>query len=70
MPRGVPKAASADDQDTGRILQVRMSEEEHQALLEAAKGVRLENKSTLVRAFADAVGRKKVEDLRRFLFLD
>ena len=53
-----------------RILQVRMSEDEHKALKEAAASVRLENKSALVRAFADAVKRKKVEDVRRFLFLD
>jgi len=69
MPKGRPKTATADDQDTGRLMQVRMREEEHQALVDTASAVRLENKSALVRAFADAVRRKKVEDLRRFLFL-
>ena len=61
---------SAPDPDMDRILQVRMSEDAHQALKEAAASVRLENKSALVRAFADAVRRKKIEDIRRFLFLD
>ena len=69
MPKGRPREAAADEQE-GRILQVRMSEDAHQALQDAARAVRLENKSALVRALADVVQRKKVEDLRRFLFLD
>ena len=70
VPKGRPRTANGEDQDAGQILQVRMSEDAHQALKEAATAVRLENKSALVRAFADAVRRKKVESLRRFLFLD
>jgi hypothetical protein len=53
-----------------RILQVRMSENAHKSLKETAAAVRLENKSALVRAFADAVQRKKVEEVRHFLFMD
>ena len=74
MPKGRPKgktsAATAATQNTGQLLQVRMSEEGHQALQDTARGVRLETKSALVRALADAVQRKDVRELRRFLFLD
>ena len=70
MPKGRPKAVTSNDQDDGQILQVRMSTEAHQALKDAARAVRLENKSALVRAFADAVARKNVQDLRLFLFFD
>jgi hypothetical protein len=45
------------EKDMDRILQVRMSEEAHKSLKDAAAAVRLENKSALVRAFADAVRR-------------
>jgi len=74
-PKGRPREAADDAQDAGaqdswRILQVRLSADADQALQEAARAVRLENKSALVRALADAVQRKKVENLRRFLFLD
>jgi hypothetical protein len=53
-----------------RILQVRLTEEADDALKEAAIAVRLENKSALVRAFADAVRRKSVREVRTFLFFD
>ncbi len=53
-----------------RILQVRMSEDAHKSLKAAATGVRLENKSALVRAFADAVKRKDIKEIRNFLFMD
>ena len=56
--------------DMDRILQVRMSEEAHKSLKEAASAVRLENKSALVRAFADAVKRKNIKEIRHFLFMD
>jgi hypothetical protein len=56
--------------DEGRILQVRLSPEAHDALKKAAQGVRLESRSALIRAFADAVGRKSAKDLRMFLFFD
>ena len=54
----------------GRMLQVRMSEEGYAALRTAGKGVRLESRSALVRAFADAVARKSARELRMFLFFD
>ena len=56
--------------DEDRILQVRMSKESFDGLKTAAKGVRLENRSTLVRAFADAVARKTPREVRMFLFFD
>lgn len=56
--------------DEGRILQVRLSPEAHDALKKAAQGVRLESRSALIRAFADAISRKSVKEVRTFLFFD
>jgi len=53
-----------------RILQVWMSEQDHDSLKRAARALHVSGKGALVRAFTDAVQRKSAQDLRRFLFLD
>ena len=53
-----------------RILEVRLSQQDHDSLKRAAVALNLTSKSVLVRAFAEAVGRKTVQELRRFLFFD
>lgn len=53
-----------------RMLQVRLSPEDYDALKRAAVALNLTNRSALVRALADAVQRKSARELRHFLFLD
>ncbi len=52
------------------MLEVRLSQQDHDSLKRAATALHLVSKSALVRAFAESVGRKSVQELRRFLFFD
>ncbi len=70
MEKEAREKETAETEATEKLLQVRLNDKEHKALKQAAQAVHCETKSALVRCFADAIQRKSVAEVRRFLFTD